>query len=307
MSPSPQPREKRHRTNGLDPPAQDQLSQKRISAPVDNVEESSGFVDDSPVKAPGGAKAFKPLFEEVMPLSQPTYSKAGAARSTGFSRAKTLPSNLFGTTKKGAKDGQNGEMTHNTTLDPFGSHATLGNACTSKLHGNIAKRKGREVGYLDGVQKAKKSKALPGPDEEDDATSRVEVNVVSWHGGPRLPQAQETDLTLAVDPELQPFHLRGGTAGSPARSSSPSLEKFEIDLPEEMRKILALSPREAEKEKDEEDLVVKGLMRGQRRGGAEVWAPGEVGGESEASDEGITQVVEEDWESEGVPWEVAEL
>jgi hypothetical protein len=394
VSPSPLPRDKRRRANGLDPPAYAQA--RSISPPDDKAEEGSSFMDDSPVKAPAGVKAFAPLFKEAMPLSQPTHSKASnlTTRARALSRAKTLPSNLFGAVRKDVKDVQGGS----TTLEAAPASA-------SKTYTN-GKGKGKlEERSLEEAHKAKKKKTLPGPkglipsrddlfddptpiasastgtsrtsrkrslskvaeygkqenqdegltsnrwgllppsppqnddagrynpkgkwkgktrdapqrknkkarvsaadeedDAEDDATSSegVEVKVVAWRGGSHSPPPQESDLRLTVDPELKQFHLQTGSMDAAAESALPSLESFEVDLPEEMRRVLALSPHDGAREMEEEDLVT-GLMRGRRRAGGEVWAPGEIGGE----EEGIKRVSEEDeWEGEGVPWEVAEL
>ncbi|KAF8531899.1 hypothetical protein JB92DRAFT_3104585 [Gautieria morchelliformis] len=390
VSPSPLPRDKRRRATGLDPPAYAQG--RSISPPDHTAEEASSFVDDSPVKPPAGVKAFSPLFKEAMPLSQPTHSKASnlTIRGRALSRAKTLPSNLFGAVKKDVKDVEGGRAILEVT--PAGA---------SKTYTNGKGKRKQEERSLDGAHKAKKKKALPGPkglipskddlfedppptaststgtsrkrslskvteygkhgnqdegltsnrwgllppspppqnddagrynpkgkgktrdapqrrnkkarvsaadedDAEDDATTSsegVEVNVVAWRGGSHSPQSQETDLRLTVDPELKQFHLRTGSMDAAAESALPSLESFEVDLPEEMRRVLAFSPHDGAREMEEEDLV-NGLMRGRRRAGGEVWAPGEVGGE----EDGTKRVSEEDeWEGEGVPWEVAEL
>lgn len=162
-----------------------------------------------------------------------------------------------------------------------------------------------------GQHKSKKVKLAPAASDEDvaeDASSSegADVKMVAWHGRRQPPGDDVDDLALALDPELQ-FHLRSRAGDARAQSSSPSLEKFEVDLPEEMRRVLALSPRDRDREKEEEDLV-NGLIKGRRRVGGEIWGPGEVGVEREES-EGWTLrgSGEDDWEGEGVPWEVAEL
>lgn len=380
VSPSPMPRNKRRRSNGLDPPARDGLSQGRNVSPANDdadVDEDDSFVDDSPVKFTAGSKAFVPIFEEAKLQSQPTHSKSGngTTRSGTLSRAKTLPSNFFGAIRK-KKDEPDGATFHEGTPDLFGNDTAIKTSRTRKV---------KEDKSMDEALKVKKRKTLPGPkgliplkddlfdgpppgalisttaetsrkrtlsnaaehdteesqdkriaskewdllppspppqpedaeryhpkgkgkekmrdgarhkkrrlaseDKEDEEMSSddMEVKLVTWRSGPESPQAEGTDLTLAVDPELQQFH-------SPRRSTSPSLERFDVDLPEEMRRVLALSPYEVEKEREEEDII-KGVMRGRQRVGGEVWAPGEFGGELEA----------DDWEGEGVPWQVAEL
>ncbi|KAF8579021.1 hypothetical protein K439DRAFT_429592 [Ramaria rubella] len=402
VSPSPLPSEKRHRTNGLAPPRPDLLHARSASPPNDKAEEGDSFVDDSPVKAPAGGKAFKPLFEEAMSLSQPVPLKGSTiTRGRTFSKAKTMPSGLFGSTKKAPKS-----RTPDIAED-FLSGELIAKGAPGKMNG-LEKGKEEEKS-LGGAQKVKKRRVLPGPKglipgkddlfenpppaatmsqtnggsrkrtlskiaEDDNTVSRpvskgwsllppspppqqdvagqynpkgkgkgkargppqkkskrsrlsaedpdddedmdddtspesaeaVAVKIVPWYGRAKEPQ-DEAGMELIVDPELQRLHLHAGATNNPTRSMLPSIERFEVDLPEEMRRTLALSPRDMDREKEEEDLV-KGLMQGRRKPGGEVWGPGELGGESEASDESVVKKAEEDdWEGEGVPWEVAEL
>ena len=318
------PRDKR-RANGLDPPSHDWHSHASSpSPPGHTAEESDSFVYDSPVKAPAGGKAFTPLFGEAMPLSQPTHSKVGKviARGRAFSRAKTLPTNLFGpaaSTSTAAEASRKRRLSTEVAQDnesdderPASKRWDLLPPSPPPQQDDTGRYNANGKGKARDIAQNKNKKAkLSAADEEDDgdndATSSdgLEVNLVGWRGGPWSPQHEESGSALAIDPELQPFHLRTGVMHTPRRPTSPSLEKFEVDLPEDMRRILALSQHDVEREREEEDLV-KGLMQGRRRVGGEVWAPGEIGGESDVSDEGITRE-EDDWEGEGVPWEVAEL
>lgn len=105
----------------------------------------------------------------------------------------------------------------------------------------------------------------------------------------------------------------------PASQTSPDadLETISVNLPESLHRILAFSPGEARKEARKERKVVTGLLYGRRghydpeRGG-EVWGVGEVDEESDGGGlevgMGEGEATEEDeWEGEGVPWEVGEL
>ncbi|OBZ79444.1 DNA replication regulator SLD2 [Grifola frondosa] len=79
---------------------------------------------------------------------------------------------------------------------------------------------------------------------------------------------------------------------------------FEVDLPDDLQRILALSPGGSQRE-TQEGRVVRGLLYGSRethydpQKGGEIW---EVGEEEEEVGE-----TEGEWEDEPVPWEVGEL
>ncbi|OSX67315.1 hypothetical protein POSPLADRAFT_1051460 [Postia placenta MAD-698-R-SB12] len=80
----------------------------------------------------------------------------------------------------------------------------------------------------------------------------------------------------------------------------------DVDLPDDLKRILALSPRR--RSEIEEDKLVKGLLYGRREThydakGGEIWDVGEIIEASEGAGEGT----EEEWEGEPVPWEVGEL
>jgi len=140
-------------------------------------------------------------------------------------------------------------------------------------------------------------------DGESTSSEGVPVEIVSWKGkleSPKRGDNDNSDIVLELEPELQ---LQLPKSSQKARALTEEAEEFIVDLPEEMQRILALSPHDADRETEEADLV-KGLMRGQPRGGVEVWGPGEFTGESDGSE---NMIEEDDWEGEGVPWEVGEL
>ncbi|KAF8516560.1 hypothetical protein BU17DRAFT_50765 [Hysterangium stoloniferum] len=162
--------------------------------------------------------------------------------------------------------------------------------------------KGKGKALRKGKKAKRASDAQNEGGEEDGASSDgVDVKIVALHARPSSP-GHDDELALEIDPEFH-SHLRNRAIdGGRARSASPQLSRFDVDLPEEMQRMLALSPKDANREKEEE-YVVKSLIRGRRRGIAEVWGAGEFAGESE----GVDDIAEDDWEGEGVPWEVAEL
>jgi len=382
VSPSPKPRDKRRRLDTLNDPS----PPRSVSPTPPPFEEGDSFVDDSPVKAPIGGKAFKPLFEETkLSLSQPAIQNSdSSSRGRAFSRAKTLPGSLFGDACKktlevdvarmngsglgkgraplvnGAPKGKKKKVLPGPTGlipgkdDLFEDPPSLSSASSSfpapgrdaktarkrtfskhaegePMDGRLmlagwnllppsppphqdsgwynGKGKGKGKASDTAPRKSKKIKLAPAASDEDiaeDASScdGAEVKMVAW-GGQRHPPGSDVDnITSALDPELQ-FHLRSRGVAR-AQSASPRLEKFEVDLPEEIRRVLALSPRDQDREKQEEDLV-NGLIKGQRKGGGEIWGPGEVGGELEENEGSVFRGREDDWEGEGMPWEIAEL
>ncbi|KAF7307179.1 hypothetical protein MIND_00511500 [Mycena indigotica] len=97
---------------------------------------------------------------------------------------------------------------------------------------------------------------------------------------------------------------------------STEAESTTISLPDNLREILSLTPNTSTSRTRDDKLVVEQLIYGAHRSnydpskGGEVWGVGEFEGEqlddmaprnTDAGDE------EDDWEGEGVPWEVGEL
>ncbi|KDR85388.1 hypothetical protein GALMADRAFT_132086 [Galerina marginata CBS 339.88] len=87
----------------------------------------------------------------------------------------------------------------------------------------------------------------------------------------------------------------------------------EINLPDELRRVLALQSADSKIQRSEEDRLVKGLLYGRRiahydpQKGGEIW---DVGEDRHVNvDEGHNAYTEgeDDWEGEPVPWEVGEL
>jgi hypothetical protein len=115
-----------------------------------------------------------------------------------------------------------------------------------------------------------------------------------------LPHASTPTLPLDVDAEQE-----GGDGTG----------NFEIDLPDKLRRVLALESAEAKARDSREERVFKGLLYGQRSShydpikGGEIWDVGEDN--VRLDEEGVTRrddiEGEDDWEGEPVPWEVGEL
>ncbi|RPD82322.1 hypothetical protein L226DRAFT_22696 [Lentinus tigrinus ALCF2SS1-7] len=89
-----------------------------------------------------------------------------------------------------------------------------------------------------------------------------------------------------------------------ALSTSGQTGKFEVNLPDELQRVLAISPGSRSRD-TEEERAVRSLLYGSREThydaskGGEIW---DIGEDSEHA-----TGTEEEWEGEPVPWEVGEL
>ncbi|KAH9948174.1 hypothetical protein B0H21DRAFT_734929 [Amylocystis lapponica] len=122
-------------------------------------------------------------------------------------------------------------------------------------------------------------------DDEDDNFDKVKMVEHTWH--------KRHDATGLGDSEPE------WDWGTHAAQDGDNLlahvsANVEVRLPEDLRRMLALSPTRAREIAEEESRLVQGLLYG-RRAHYDAGKGGEVWG------------TEEEWEGEGVPWEVGEL
>jgi hypothetical protein len=139
-------------------------------------------------------------------------------------------------------------------------------------------------------------------DEQDEARTDLHVKIRewSWHRcdtGPAMnPSMEELDPVFGLG-----AHERPSSPG-PAFGDVPG--DCEVNLPDDLRRILAISPSKAHTTRDVN--MVRGVLYGERtrgydaRKGGDIWDVGEIG---EATD----SQAEDDWEGEPVPWEKGEL
>ena len=158
-------------------------------------------------------------------------------------------------------------------------------------------RKGKAKGP---IRKRPKLPEDSGDEDEGGTDLHVKVREWSWQ---RRETSRATELS---DEELD--HILDLSAHDRPSSPGPMNEytpgDFEVNLPEDLRSLLAISPSKAHTTRDVS--MVRGVLYGERtssydarRGGA-IWEVGEIG---EASD----SQAEDDWEGEPVPWETGEL
>ena len=151
----------------------------------------------------------------------------------------------------------------------------------------------------------KKAKIVP-----SEGTSGEEYNAVeelAWKPvGPLKRRSQvaniddaEPDLELELEDPIVVAHSKAKLV---LRVEEPEQEgDFEIDLPDQLKDILALAPSSKSSREDEE-TIVRNLLAGKREflSKVEIWAAGEV---PETQDDGG----DDDWDGEPVGWWEAEL
>jgi hypothetical protein len=161
----------------------------------------------------------------------------------------------------------------------------------------------------------KKAKVQGEVEEEDDDESIDEGKVRRIRRVKHKPSAGHPDFDFDSDWVLGtkahrgsrdplPVNQRQEDSASPNQSDSKSGR--EVDLPDKLRRVLAISTSSKSLELNEE-RIVHGLLSGKRAThydpskGGEIW---DVGEEDQIR---VDTEGEDDWEGEGVPWEVGEL
>lgn len=171
---------------------------------------------------------------------------------------------------------------------------------TSKPSGPKYAEKGKGKAAALSRKKAKLLQDSNGVDEEDEEDSlddEIQVKEID-------PSSRSSRAAHDVDPDSDwEAHWRPpSNSDDPAHSALDSA-KFEVDLPDELHRVLAISPGRGHG--TEEEKVVRELLYGSRevhynaQKGGEIWDVGE--------DEDHAGGTEEEWEGEPVPWEEGEL
>ncbi|KAH9944180.1 uncharacterized protein BXZ73DRAFT_96673 [Epithele typhae] len=166
----------------------------------------------------------------------------------------------------------------------------------SKSSKGVDKGKGKAVPFA--RKKAKLFQSIDGADDESASADEDEIQVKEID-----PIARLAALTGGNDTDADWERLwLARRHQQPANDRPDEPGKFDVDLPEDLQRILAISPNERTREDGEK--VVRGLLYGSRetsydpKKGGEIWDAGE---DNDHEGDG------EDWEGEPVPWEVGEL
>ncbi|KAH9065670.1 hypothetical protein EDB87DRAFT_870000 [Lactarius vividus] len=139
-----------------------------------------------------------------------------------------------------------------------------------------------------------------GCEDEDGADVHVKIREWSW----QLRKSSRATDTLAedLDPVLSfGAHDRQSSPG-PMIDDTPG--DIVINLPDDLRRLLAISPSKAQPTRDVG--VVRGVLYGERTSNYDAQRGGDIWGVGEVDDANDSQA-EDDWEGEPVPWETGEL
>lgn len=165
----------------------------------------------------------------------------------------------------------------------------------------------------------KKVKLLEGPtsgdEDEDSLEDDIQVKELSWSWNAHATHTAEGSIPIDstaeadLDPEFDPTLYRP----APVVADPPVSDGFDVDLPEDLRRLLALSPHHTQKDNLEEGRIARELLYGRRethyvpKRGGEIWDAGEI--DDEVREENLKKTLsdEDEWEGEPVPWEVGEL
>jgi hypothetical protein len=148
----------------------------------------------------------------------------------------------------------------------------------------------------------KRAKFSEDSGDEDEGSTDLHVKVREWCWQRRETSHATDKSTEGLDPTLG--INAHGRPSSPESANEDTLGDFEVNLPEDLRRLLAISPSKAHTMRDVS--IVRSVLYGERTNsydkhrGEDIWDVGEIG---EAND----PQAEDDWEGEPVPWEMGEL
>lgn len=170
------------------------------------------------------------------------------------------------------------------------------------VSGSVYPGKGKGRVKMTGPTRKRTKLSEDSGDEQDEGRADLHVKIREWSWqrcdtGPAMSSSME---------ELDPVFGLGAhdRLSSPGPASDDVPGDFEVNLPDDLRRVLAISPSKAHTTRDIN--MVRGVLYGERtsrydaRKGGDIWDVGEIG---EATD----SQAEDDWEGEPVPWETGEL
>jgi hypothetical protein len=196
----------------------------------------------------------------------------------------------------------------------------------SNFRGGKEKGKGKATA---GVNSGSRKRVKVQDDDEDDYDqSSDEARVKLVNRTTTIIPEDDPDPILGYDLHRglhEPNHDTNSLPSSPIKSqiqptttnpqpSPPTQRGISVDLPDKFKRVLSITPIPLFIASDPDpERVVRGLLTGRRAGhydpdkGGEIWDVGEHEDGVEEGGAGDGEVGEEDWEGEGVPWEVGQL
>jgi hypothetical protein len=172
------------------------------------------------------------------------------------------------------------------------------------------KGKGKAAGSR---KKAKVQEEVEEDEDEDESIDEGKVRRIPRVG--HKPSADHPDFDFDSDWVLgtqshrgshDPLPVSQGQEDSASPNQSDSKSGREVDLPDKLRRVLAISTSSKSLELNEE-RVVRGLLSGKRATHYDPSKGGEIWDVGEEDQKRVDTEGEDDWEGEGVPWEVGEL
>lgn len=179
-----------------------------------------------------------------------------------------------------------------------------------------ANRKGK-------IESTKRKKAKTTGDNEDDPEENTDDSDILSKNVKIIKRTQtslHSQPLISANDDLEPdpifgYSLRIARAGHETQPSLGEQEgRLEVDLPDKLRRVLALDTTDLKARYSHEERIVKSLVLGERLGhydhkkGGEIWDVGEDD-VTLGNEEGTWKDIEgeDDWEGEPVPWETGEL
>ncbi|TFK30831.1 hypothetical protein FA15DRAFT_651313 [Coprinopsis marcescibilis] len=234
-------------------------------------------------------------------LSQPPTTAAASSnsnkRSSEFSRTPSPVPHNESTSRS----------SHARSKSPLLPPSPPPTSTSSTYNGKGKGKRKANAKSLDGRKKARLGLNEPSDDEatSDGLDFPTHVRVIA----PRVVEARSDD-EIELDFNPSSMYSFNGTNHESHKLSSVDQDPSAIDLPQKLRDVLALNPKDTRIADIEEDKVFKNLVYGRRVGHydpkkGEIW---DVGEDELGDDEGGNRGLEDDeWEGEPVPWEAAEL
>ena len=172
-------------------------------------------------------------------------------------------------------------------------------AVSSSVYTGKGKGRGNVTGPI-----RKRPKLPEDSGDEDEGSTDLHVKIREWSWQQRPDTSRATDTSVEdLDPVFGLGAYNRPSSPSPA-SDGDVLGDFEVNLPDDLRRLLAISPFKAHTTRDVS--MVRGVLYGGRTSsydaqrGGDIWDVGEIGGASDSQ-------AEDDWEGEPVPWEMGDL
>lgn len=259
---------------------------------------------------PSGTKALPSLLSQ-MKQSMP---RPGPSSSTTTSTSQTRvasPIEDENETNEGAKIASQdpSRRSRSPLLPPSPPPAS---ASTSRGPGQGGKRKANPKAFAN-RKKAKLASHGVGSDDDDESGSessglKAKVKIVDRPQAKKPTLATEDERDYEFDPLLDLTHRPTIKPPSP-RKYDQDTQALDVDLPDKFRDVLDLDTIHWKEHGVEEDKLVDSLIYGRRTTcydskKGEIW---DVGEDEVGEDLGEREQLDNEWEDEPVPWEVAEL